>query len=268
VIVRQPNPLVPPHAIRCAAALGALLALAAPAAACRPAAEVDPDSEPAPTAAAVGEVPGERSGPIVLRDRVIDTSAPPPEVDAALEARPTAAGQLALVQFSGPVRDRWLDEVAAQGPVDVVTYLPENAYLIWTDGLTLAKLRELVSESPYVQWVGEFHPAYKLAPSLQESAAAPASRGDVTVTVQLAAHEGVEASERAIVARSREVLRPAWTVGAYRNLRVVVPASDLTAIAALPDVVNVEPWLEPGLAQPGLSPPAAQPAGEPDGDRG
>ena len=266
--MRHPHPFALPHPICCAAALCALLALGAPPAACRPAAEEVPDAEPTPTAAAAGEEPGDRSGPIVLRNRVIDTSGPPPEVDPDLRARPTAGGQLALLQFSGPVRDRWLDEVAAQGRVEVVTYLPDNAYLIWTDGPTMEKLGELVSERSFVQWVGAFHPAYKVAPSLREpAAAAPESRG-VAVTVQLAAHEGVEASERAIVAKAREVLRSAWTVGAYRNLRVVVPVSELDAIAALPDVVNVEPWLEPSLAQPGVRPPAAQPAGEPDGDGG
>lgn len=237
---------------RPAAAL-AVIGLMTFGAACRPEAEA--------LLASPSDQPAEPSSPIVLRGRVIDTDRPPPEVDPELEAAPSRGDQLMLIQFSDGVRDEWLEEVAAQGRVDLVTYLPENAYLIWTDGATVEGLRRLLAERSFLRWLGPFHPAYKLAPGLPDWRAAAAS-DEVAVTVQLVAHDGVGASEEALLARSRKVLRPGWTVGAYRNLRLVVPQRELAAIAALPDVVNLEPWLEPRLQPPGARPPAVGPADE------
>ncbi len=49
------------------------------------------------------------------------------------------------------------------------------------------------------------------------------------------------------VAKAKKVIRDVWTVGPYRNLRIVRSESELAPIASLPDVVNVEPWIEPKL---------------------
>ena len=189
---------------------------------------------------------------IYLRDRVIDTTKPIPSVPQSLKARPTAGGQLFLIQFAGPIKGQWLQKVKDQGSVRFVTYVPNNAYIIWTDGATLQKLQESISSRPFIQWMGEFHPAYRIHPALKPMMfRAPGSEaaesGDVKVTVQFVEHEGVGASVNAVKAIADEVIRDAWTVGPYRNLRVAVPQPKLTDIANLPDVVNVEMWLEPKL---------------------
>jgi hypothetical protein len=202
-----------------------------------------------------GPVQGDSSH-ILLRGRVIDTSRPIPAVPSALRASPTAGDQLQLIQFAGPVRDGWLEEVVRQGKVEVVTYLPNNAYLIWTDGPTLERLRRLEKTRPFLKWIGDFHPAYRIAPSLEAMIAADAEANrtgqqDLAVTIQFVAHDGVTASIDSVRAMARKVIRDAWTAGSYRNLRVVIPKSTLPAIARLPDVVNVEPWLEPRLYERG-----------------
>ena len=190
---------------------------------------------------------------IYLRDRVIDTTEPVPPVAAGMAAEVSDAPQLHLVQFSGPVKDAWLDEVRGAGEVRIVSYLPTNAYLIYADAGAVRNLEEIVAQRTFLQFVGPFHPAYKVHPRLAADAPTLAgmlpgtaeSSGVVTVTVQLVDHPGVEDSITAIEQEATEVLRGAWRVGPYRNLRVAVAESDLPAIGRRPDVVNVEPWIEP-----------------------
>lgn len=177
---------------------------------------------------------------IYLRGRTLDTRKALAEVPQALRRAPTSGPQLYLVQLAGPVKPEWLNRIKATGQVQIVTYVPTDAYLIWTDGPTIARI-ETLKEEGFVQWTGPFHPAYALHPSL----ASPGLAGPQRVTVQLVDHPGVEASIANVKARAQAVLRDVWTVAGYRNLRIEVAAADLPAIVALPDVVNVEPFIEP-----------------------
>jgi hypothetical protein len=190
---------------------------------------------------------------IRLRSAVIDTTRPAPRVAAALEAAPSETPQLYLIQFAGPVKEGWLADVLAAGNVRIVSYVPTNAYLVWADGPAVRKLHGVVSERTSLQYVGPFHPAYKLHPRLTLGAPSLAGKlpgseagsGEVTVTVQLVSHQGSEDSVRAIQQKAKKVLREPWVVGPYRNLRIVVAESELVEIGKRPDVVNVEPWLQP-----------------------
>lgn len=190
---------------------------------------------------------------IHLRGRVLDTTRPLPGVAAEMAAAPSEEPRLYLIQFSGPVKDRWLEDVRAAGNVRFVSYLPTNAYLIWADGPAARKLREVVSQQTYLQYLGPFHPAYKIHPRMELGAPSLAGRlpgteagaRDVTVTVQLVTHPGIEDSIRAIQEKAKKVLRGPWDIGSYRNLRMLVAESELAEISRRADVVNVEPWLQP-----------------------
>jgi hypothetical protein len=179
---------------------------------------------------------------IRLRDRYFDTTTPVPEVSPGLRLSAKPDAQLHLVQFVGPVQRDWLDGLRLIEGLMVVTHVPENAYLVWADQPTREKLAEWADFKYYVQWHGPFHPAYKLHPGFDLDYG-----GDVKATIQLVTHAGVDASIAAIKAKAGRVLRDTYTVGPYTSIRVVLPASELVAIALLDDVVNVEPWTEPVL---------------------
>ncbi len=66
-----------------------------------------------------------------------------------------------LVQFVGPIRDEWLENLERSGLL-ALQYVPQNTYLVWA---TSAQV-QLIRTSPPVRWIGVFHPAYKTAPSL------------------------------------------------------------------------------------------------------
>ncbi|RMF32429.1 MAG: hypothetical protein D6759_08430, partial [Chloroflexi bacterium] len=66
-----------------------------------------------------------------------------------------------IVQFRGPVQPAWKAQVAALG-VQFLAYIPDFAFKV---RMTPAQARQ-VERLPTVSWVGLFHPAYKLSPSL------------------------------------------------------------------------------------------------------
>ncbi len=72
------------------------------------------------------------SAGIQLRDITLSTGLPEPEPALPEWLRqPALAGDgFWLVQFAGPALESWLDALRAAG-LEIVAYLPENAYIIW-----------------------------------------------------------------------------------------------------------------------------------------
>ena len=190
---------------------------------------------------------------VFLRNRVIDTTQPVPAA-AALEVIPNEGDQLYLIQFAAPVKDEWLDQITIQGNVEIISYIPSNAYLIWTDGPTLSRLKELAATQPHIQWMGPYESIDKA--NLEDLGAVesvgPAGvlgepTAQIALTVQFFDHDDVDSSISIVRSIAQEVIQSAWTVGPYKNLRILVLPSEIGRITALPDVVNVEPWIEPTL---------------------
>jgi serine protease AprX len=68
-----------------------------------------------------------------------------------------------IVQFIGPVRDAWKDEMASEGAI-LYGYLPDYAFIVRLDPDKVACAAGL----PFVRWVGPYHPGYKLSPYLKD----------------------------------------------------------------------------------------------------
>lgn len=179
---------------------------------------------------------------IRLRDRIIDTTVEEPPVPDTLTLTGRNERQLHLVQFAGPVQPDWKKALEDSEGIDVVSYFPENAYLVWATPAARERLTSLAYVQPHVQWEGPFHPAYKLHPAFDRG-----FDGNVQATVQLYAHAGGDRSLSAIRERAVAVLKEPRRTGAFINIVIEVPASGLEAIARLDDVVNVEPFVVPGL---------------------
>jgi len=173
--------------------------------------------------------------PIYLRAGSFDPLAGEPDVPAGMR-RLLAAGRagLRLVQFPGPIQDEWYAAMEKAG-LEVVTYIPDYAYLVWGDEASVERL----ADAAPLRWAGLYHPYYALHPAL----AAPEELPDeVDVIVQVYNHAGAETTVQAILDHARTVLRPPYPVLVYTNLGVRVAAADLPWLSALPDVVNVEPY--------------------------
>ncbi len=187
---------------------------------------------------------------IVLNGHVLDTSNDEPlsqplpsdlRQTRMAEGRSRRAGPgagLYIVQFAGPIQDAWLNRLRATG-ADVITYIPNNAYVVRTDGGSAARVARMKDSHPFVQWVGDYEPAYKMSPQVL----AARSLGDaeyVRVTVQVL--DGAAGDQT--VARIRRRARKfdgLQRVLKYRNITATIPASQLTELAASDGVFAIEP---------------------------
>ncbi|AKJ02001.1 S8 family serine peptidase [Archangium gephyra] len=138
-----------------------------------------------------------------------------------------------LVHFSGPVRAEWLAELEATG-VKVVTYVPNNAYLVYGDGAALGSLQRHITASPAIQWDGEYLEDYKLEPSIQ-------TIDTPTYAIQLIKDDEANAETLALIRglQSREgVVQEAMD---YVNVVAWVDRKALDQIVQRPDVLSIQP---------------------------
>ncbi|WPB74180.1 S8 family serine peptidase [Archangium violaceum] len=141
--------------------------------------------------------------------------------------------RLHLVHFSGPVRAEWLAELEATG-VKVVTYIPNNAYLVYGDGAALSSLQRHITASRSIQWDGEYLEDYKLDPSVQRVATP-------TYSIQLVKDDEANAETLKLVRglQSQEgVVQEAMD---YVNVVAWVDRKALDQIVQRPDVLSIQP---------------------------
>ena len=179
--------------------------------------------------------------------RSVDTAADSISIASGLRQTRIQGSQFWLVQFIGPVKDEWLDELHAMN-LKPVMYMPNNAYVIWGNGAAIDALEKSVPKSPSIQWTGPFHPDYRLAPALQESGPdAPPSRW-ADVTVQIYDSPDVGTTLERLVAMSGAVYQSPSTVLNFVDVSLQLPTDQLAEIAGWRDVFNVEPYVPPHLS--------------------
>ncbi|MFL5800637.1 MAG: carboxypeptidase regulatory-like domain-containing protein, partial [Roseiflexaceae bacterium] len=180
---------------------------------------------------------------IWLRSGTLDTRAGGPAVSAVLRQARTAGPQLWMVQFVGPIQDRWLDELRAAG-ARLVSYMPNNAYVVWADDTALRALERSAAAGTSIQWTGSYHPAYRLAPALLGLAGQGGS-AMVDVTVQLYTTSTTSQSLSRLRAIGGAVYKAEQRVLDFTNITLQLPAGQLAQLAREPDVFNIEPWSPP-----------------------
>src|SRR5262245_15410929 len=186
---------------------------------------------------------------IALNGYIIDTSAAQPipkdlpeDLKLSRMAQARSRGDkspgpgLYIVQFVGPIQDAWLNTLKRTG-ARVVFYVANNAYVVHIDASSAALVSRLKDE-PFVQWMDDYEPVYKMASSL----AAARTMGDaalVMVTVQLLdipESDGVAFNLRSY---SRQFIRERRVMN-YRNITAVIPASQLAELAKRAEVFAIE----------------------------
>ncbi len=164
----------------------------------------------------------------------------------SLTQSPTAEQQLWLVQFIGPIKDAWLEQLTKAG-AELVMYVPSNSYLIWADGASLNKLNQLQQSSHIIQWMGAYQPEYRLAEELRDKAISPKRSELVDVSVQIYNAGDVQASIDAVLAASSKVHTRPWQLLNFTTLSVQLSETELAALAQRANIYNIEPWSEPEL---------------------
>ena len=72
---------------------------------------------------------------------------------------PSAGPDWHLVQFRGPIKSEWLDQLRADGIIPA-QYVHPYSYVVWSDSAALA--RGTTREA--VRWSGEFQTAFRVQP--------------------------------------------------------------------------------------------------------
>lgn len=173
----------------------------------------------------------------------LDTSTS--QVKALRKAVGAFAGRhLHLVQFAGPVKPEWFQALNQSG-AQVVSYIPENAYLIYGDAPSLARMQSWATNAEFVQWEGEYTYDLKVHPAARVSGIA--GQGAVrSVSIQLMADTNSNPSTVSLIdSLASSPRREVSGIAPYRNIVVSVPADQLDTIAAQPDVISILPYVVP-----------------------
>ena len=176
---------------------------------------------------AAAQEPGRvEEGSILLRLRfaTFDPLAGEPAMPAGLhlDAYPAEGQGAYIVQFKGPIREAWKEQVRSLGG-RVMDYLPDYAFLVWMDGAARARVEALDT----VRWVGLYQPAYKFDPDLNPEK--PIYRVVLFPGSDL----------KAVEARLKTLNTPTTQVPGER-FTLLLPDRNVAAVAAWPEVLWIE----------------------------
>jgi len=179
---------------------------------------------------------------LMLRAGAFDTTEGEIASANSLGEQDVATEQLYLVQFEGPIRKQWINELRSSA--EIVSYVPNNAYLVRAnaDGMSSISNLKLDGKSP-IQWTGAFKPSYKIAPEISLDSAE-----EIMATVQLASSDSTSQEIQDLTARSSSsmISEPVRVLN-FTNVRIKVRPQRLAEISRMTNVVWIEPWSEPVL---------------------
>jgi hypothetical protein len=182
-------------------------------------------------------VKADRLNYIELNALRLDTTAGEPAIPDDLRDVDTAGKHLRLIQFKGPVKPQWLEQVKATGDVKILSYVPNNAYVVWLDADAEKKLHGLFDPQGPLQWVGAYHPYYKVSKDLWAS-----ERGDQggRIAVQVAVVDDAEASQTADMIQALGAAHASHGLPGQKVFGLDLPQSEISRIARLPGVLWIQ----------------------------
>ena len=163
-----------------------------------------------------------------------------------------AGKRLHLVQFAGPVKPEWREALEKALRPDnsarIVSYIPENAYLIYGDAAALGRMQTWAGTNDLVQWEGTYADNYKIHPDALLTNANGHAQTPATDTFSIQMVDDREANTATLMRIGQWQLGPVeneYTLLGYRNVIVRLPPERLAEIAAQPEVVSIQPYFEP-----------------------
>ncbi|WP_225413269.1 S8 family serine peptidase [Stigmatella hybrida] len=178
----------------------------------------------------------DESNQLLLNAGVIDTASAHGQSLRSMKSR-AAGKRLHLVQFAGPILPEWYQALEATG-VQVITYLPHNAYLVYGSADAMDRLEAHVREARAIQWDGGYLDDYKLHPSALKGATP-------TYTVQLVRDERENATTLELIRQLQSHEGRIREVPGYINVTASLSLPQLYGIASRPDVVSIQPYFTP-----------------------
>ncbi len=156
---------------------------------------------------------------------------PPPRISRSWA--PPSGADWRLVQFTGPLRKAWLEQLAGAG-MEPVQYIHPYTYVVWADGAAVNRAADLDG----VRWIGEFLPDYRYAPPFRRHSGGP-------VIAELLVRPGLDALDEALSSRNVRTISRGRMDRHFDVIEVEVDAAELAGIAALPGIYSVQPVSTP-----------------------
>jgi subtilisin-like proprotein convertase family protein len=179
---------------------------------------------------------------ILLNSGSLDTSRDDVQ---ALRNAPVGDRRLHLVQFAGPIKPEWHASLAASG-VEIVNYIPHNAYLVYGGEESLKDLQAWGNLAPHMQWEGAYDARLKISPSASSPKASGPSPDDDLFGIQLFADEAVNQETLALIGSLRLAeIRHQFRVAKFINIIAPLPQSAVAQVAARPDVISITRYAVP-----------------------
>ena len=183
---------------------------------------------------------------IKLNAGPLDTSRP--QMQAARKPVGAFTGKrMHLIHFAGPVQTVWRQSLLDAG-VRIVTYLPQNAFLVYGDAAAISRVQALAGNAPHIQWEGAYEDAYKIHPAakLVDAAGIPRKVATEWFAVQLVEDQPNNLPTVQLMDRLKlEPFRRQYSALHYVNVVGRFNAADLAQIAKQPDVVSIQPYYAP-----------------------
>ncbi len=172
---------------------------------------------------------------VYLNGYDFDVLAGEPDIPDYLRSEAPSAGeeQLYVVHMIGPIPQEWTDAVESAGG-EIITYIQNNAYEV----RMTQKEKETVESYDFVNWVGYYHPAYRISPNLDT--------GDMIEVLFTPS----ASYDDAVFSEARNLMNTAdasSTVHGYRLTGHVSSLDDVYSLAALDEVQYIQQYSEPHL---------------------
>jgi subtilisin-like proprotein convertase family protein len=170
--------------------------------------------------------------------------------------------RLHLVHFPGPIKPEGYDALLKTG-VEIVTYIPNNAYLVYGDRASLRRVKNAARPNGLLQWEAPYGEALKIDPAVgvylekgkasqdgvttQESKQAKGEPQETNLfAIQLYQDPVNNKATRDLIDQLKtEPIRSEFDILKYHNIIVAVPKDSIEAIAKRPDVISIQPYILP-----------------------
>lgn len=157
---------------------------------------------------------------------------------------PFEGKQLRIVSFVGPVKAEWASQIEAAG-AKIVSYIPNNAYLVYGDYNSLGGYQLFSQSAPYVQWDGEYLADYKIQSLGNGAEKAGTPKSDLYM-VQMVDDASANVGTRAFIESNKlEPIFKERVVRGLRNILVRLPETSLLSLARRPEVLSIQPYVKP-----------------------
>jgi hypothetical protein len=151
--------------------------------------------------------------------------------------------RLQLIQWRGAVQPSWIAELNRLG-VEIVDYIPENAYLVYGDWKVLSAMQKRMADKDYVRWEGVYRATDKIQPGALEASREEPDLFAVQMVLNPQSNPETLKTIRSLQISETIKEEPA---GKYYNVITHLPPEEIAKLAERPDIISIGPYVTPKM---------------------